>query len=164
MGRTPVPDQSAGRQLPRVPPRVVCTDEAAGAISRLVADRGPVFFFQSGGCCDGSLPMCFAQGELILGHGDVLLGSVAGAPFYIDARQYERWRHTQLVLGVRPGEPEGFSLGAGADAHFVTWSRVFSEDELAALDPVDEGPAHDEPVLHAGQDTAVASGAAGEEA
>ena len=105
-------------------PAVVATPAALEAIARLVSERGPVMFFQSGGCCDGSLPMCFADGEFIVGDHDVLLGEVGGAPFYIDHRQYAVWKHTQLILDVGEGEPEGFSLAAGEGEHFITLSRV----------------------------------------
>ena len=118
-------------------PRVTATPAALDAVARLVAERGPVMFFQSGGCCDGSLPMCFDQGELITNDHDVLLGRVGGCPFYIDRRQFEVWRHTQLILDVGAGEPEGFSLPAGPDAHFIIRSRVFGGKELALLDPED---------------------------
>ena len=91
-------------------------------------------FFQSGGCCDGSLPMCFDEGELLIGDNDVLLGVLGGASFYIDRRQFEVWQHTQLILDVSPGEPEGFSIGAGRDAHFVTRSRVFTRAEVSILE------------------------------
>ena len=103
-----------------------------------MAEHGPVMFFQSGGCCDGSLPLCFEVGEFIVGSHDVLLGEVAGCPFYIDHRQFEAWRHTQLILGVAEGEPEGFSLPAGRDSHFVIASRVFDVDELRALGDVED--------------------------
>lgn len=113
--------------------RVVATPAALGAIDGLRSERGPVMFFQSGGCCDGSLPMCFEDGELVIGGRDVLLGAVGGAPFYIDGRQFAVWKHTQLILDVGEGEPEGFSLAAGDDRHFVVRSRVFTPEELAAL-------------------------------
>jgi hypothetical protein len=114
--------------------RVVATPAALEAIAQLVVERGPVMFFQSGGCCDGSLPMCFADGEFVIGSHDVLLGEVGGCPFYIDARQYQVWKHTQLILDVGVGEPEGFSLAAGEDRHFVILSRVFTATEQAALE------------------------------
>jgi hypothetical protein len=91
-------------------------------------------FFQSGGCCDGSLPMCFADGEFVIGSHDVLLGEVGGCPFYIDARQYRVWKHTQLILDVGIGEPEGFSLAAGEDRHFIVLSKVFTAAEQAVLE------------------------------
>lgn len=125
---------NAGQQYdePEVP-RVVATPAALQAVARLVADRGPVMFFQSGGCCDGSLPLCFDEGEFVIGDRDVLLGTVGGCPFYIDGRQFEVWKHTQLILDVAPGEPEGFSLPASDDAHFVVKSRIFCAAELDAL-------------------------------
>lgn len=110
---------------------VVATPVALAAISDLVSERGPVMFFQSGGCCDGSLPICFEEGEFVIGDHDVLLGTVGGCPFYIDHRQHQAWKHTQLILDVGEGYPEGFSLPAGKGAaHFVTGSRVFGPDEL----------------------------------
>ena len=105
-------------------PAVIATPAALEAIERLVAERGAVMFFQSGGCCDGSLPMCFELGEFIVGDHDVLLGEVGGCPFYIDGRQYEVWKHTQLILDVGEGEPEGFSLAAGDNSHFIARSKV----------------------------------------
>jgi uncharacterized protein (DUF779 family) len=114
--------------------RVIATQAALEAITRLVAERGPIMFFQSGGCCDGSLPMCFGDGEFRIGNHDVLLGEVGGCPFYIDARQYQVWKHTQLILDLGIGEPEGFSIAAGEDKHFITRSRVFTTAERAVLE------------------------------
>ncbi len=114
--------------------RVVATAAALEAIARLVREQGPVMFFQSGGCCDGSLPICFAEGEFVISPHDVLLGDVGGCPFYIDFRQFQVWEHTQLILDVGEGEPEGFSLAAGEDLHFITRSRVFTPAEHAALE------------------------------
>ena len=105
-------------------PGVVATPAALAAIAALVAERGPILFFQSGGCCDGSLPMCFENGEFVIGDRDVLLGRVGDCPFYIDHRQYAVWKHTQIILGVGEGEPEGFSIAAGPGRHFVISSRV----------------------------------------
>jgi uncharacterized protein len=120
-------------QADDVVPRVVVTPAAIGAIEGLVAERGQIMFFQSGGCCDGSLPMCFDDGELKIGDHDVLLGRVSGCTFYIDARQFEVWKHTQLILDVSDGAPEGFSLPAAENKHFVTRSRVFTQQELRSL-------------------------------
>ena len=105
-------------------PGVDATASAREAIADLVSGGGPVMFFQSGGCCDGSLPMCFRQGEFVIGDYDVLLGVVDDCPFYIDHRQYEVWKGTRLTLDVGEGEPEGFSLPAGRDRHFIVRSRV----------------------------------------
>lgn len=109
---------------PLEPPGVDATAAAVEAIVDLVSNVGPVMFFQSGGCCDGSLPMCFRQGEFVIGDHDVLLGIIADSPFYIDHRQYDVWKGTRLTLDVGEGEPEGFSLSAGRDRHFITRSRV----------------------------------------
>jgi len=98
---------------------VTATEAAIEAIERLRAEHGPLAFFQSGGCCDGSLPICLKDGELPPGTGDVLLGSVAGAPFYVDSEQYERWGSPSFLLDLRPGAAQGFSLSL-PDAHFVT--------------------------------------------
>ncbi len=110
-------------------PGVLASSAALAAIDNVIRVAGPVMFFQSGGCCDGSLPMCFNDGEFIVSDHDVLLGHVGGCPFYIDHRQYEAWKHTQLILDVGEGEPEGFSLGAGPNKHFIIRSRVLSEEQ-----------------------------------
>jgi uncharacterized protein (DUF779 family) len=103
--------------------RVTATPEALEAIERLRDAHGPLAFFQSGGCCEGSSPICLKDGELPAGPNDVLLGTVGGAPFYIDADQDERWHQPALVLDVRSGAAEGFSLEGLAGVHFVTGSR-----------------------------------------
>ena len=113
--------------------RVVARPAALEAIAQLAAARGPVMFFQSGGCCDGSLPLCFADGEFVIGSHDVRLGDVGGCPFYIDARQFRVWKHTQLILDVADGDPEGFSLAAGEGRHFVIRSKTFTVAEQAVL-------------------------------
>ena len=100
--------------------RIIATGAAREAVRRLRAARGPLMFVQSAGCCAGTVPMCFPDGEYLTGAGDLLLGSVAGAPFYIDQRLYQAWHPGQLILDVAPGPPEGFSLPAGEGQHFVT--------------------------------------------
>jgi uncharacterized protein (DUF779 family) len=105
------------------PPRITATPAARSAIATLrAALGGQVMFVQSGGCCAGSTPMCFPDGEFLVGSGDVLLGEIDGCPFYIDAQLDEAWGHDEFVLDVAAGEPEGFSLAAGDDRHFVTRS------------------------------------------
>ncbi len=99
--------------------RIAATDAACAELRRLQAEHGPLMLFQSGGCCDGSLPICLPDGELLLGPNDRLLGQVEGCKVYIDAEQDERWRRPEFVLDVAAGDPEGFSLG-GAGVHFVT--------------------------------------------
>jgi uncharacterized protein (DUF779 family) len=88
-------------------------------VKRLARKHGPLAIFQSGGCCDGSLPLCLLAGEMLPSPNDVLLGHVAGTPFYIDGEQYERWGNPEFLLDVATGAPEGFSLGE-PDAHFVS--------------------------------------------
>jgi uncharacterized protein (DUF779 family) len=101
---------------------ISATPRATAMATRLVRQHGPLAIYQSGGCCDGSLPLCLLADELGQGPNDVLLGHVAGVPFYIDAEQYERWGKPEFVLDVARGAPEGFSLGLPG-AHFVTLSR-----------------------------------------
>src|SRR5579875_1520220 len=98
--------------------------QASGAalevIARLEAAHGPVMFFQSGGCCDGTHPLCLEQGELPLGPNDLCLGEIGGAPFYIDVEQYERWGRPRFQIDVSPGAADGFSLEGPEGVHFVT--------------------------------------------
>ena len=100
--------------------RVDATTEALELIERLRAAHGPLVFFLSGGCCEGSAPMCFGAGELMRAPHDLELGEIGGAPFYIDADQYERWGQPAFLVDVSPGASEGFSLDALEDVHFVT--------------------------------------------
>lgn len=113
--------------MPNVPAalRLTVTQAAREAVNRLrAAQGGPVMFVQSGGCCAGSTPMCFPDGELVIGDIDVLLGDIDGCPFYIDARLDDAWGHNHLVLDVATGPPEGFSLAAGDNLHFITRSST----------------------------------------
>lgn len=113
--------------------RVLATEKASELIGRLKAKHGPLLFHQSGGCCDGSSPMCFPLAEFRTGPSDVLLGAIDGCPVYIGAAQFELWSHTQLIIDVVPGRGAGFSVEAPEGVRFLTRSRVFSEAELAAL-------------------------------
>ncbi|HYA80862.1 MAG TPA: DUF779 domain-containing protein [Methylocystis sp.] len=119
--------------------RVVATPAALALIEKLTREHGPLMFHQSGGCCDGSAPMCYPAGEFRTGASDVWLGEIGGAPFYIGAAQFDYWRHTQLVIDVTPGRGSGFSLEAPEGLRFLTRSRVFSDRELAALAPAPIG-------------------------
>ncbi len=114
--------------------RVIATEAALEVIARLRAKHGPLMFHQSGGCCDGSAPMCFQEGELLVGGGDQLLGEIGGCPFLMSAAQYEYWRHTQLIIDVVPGRGGMFSLEGVEGVRFLTRSRVFTDEELATLD------------------------------
>ena len=117
-----------------IPLRVEATREALELIEALRAEHGDVLFHQSGGCCDGSSPMCFAVGDYIVGDDDVKLGEVGGAPFYMSPSQFEYWRHTHLTLDVVPGRGGMFSLENGREVRFHIRSRLFTEAETRALD------------------------------
>ena len=119
--------------------RVLVTEAAAGVIGRLQAQHGALLFHQSGGCCDGSSPMCYPLGEFRVGAQDVLLGRIADTPVYIGAAQFAYWAHTQLIIDVVPGRGGGFSLEAPEGVRFLTRSRVFTDAEAAALAPVRTG-------------------------
>ena len=107
--------------------RVSATPAALDLIARLQEHHGPLMFHQSGGCCDGSAPMCYVEGELRIGARDVLLGRIEGCPVYIGGRQFEAWRHTQLIIDAVPGRGSGFSLEAPEGLRFL------SEDTLPNL-------------------------------
>ena len=113
--------------------QVVSTPAAVALIEQLRARHGPVLFHQSGGCCDGSSPMCYPQNDFIVGDRDVRLGEIAGAPFYISAPQFEYWKHTQLIIDVVEGRGGMFSLENGEGVRFLTRSRLFSDAEVGAL-------------------------------
>jgi uncharacterized protein (DUF779 family) len=102
--------------------RIVATDAALDAIERLTAKHGALMLFQSGGCCDGSSPLCLQEGELLIGPNDHLLGELGGMPVYIDDDQDERWNRPRFVLDVAPGPASGFSLEGLDGIHFFTRS------------------------------------------
>ena len=122
--------------------RVEATEAAALLLRELVQEHGPLLLHQSGGCCDGSAPMCFPRGEFRIGQRDVLLGAIAGCPFYMGAEQFEYWKHTHLTIDVVKGRGSGFSLEAPRGVRFLVRSRVFEQAELDALEraPVHSGP------------------------
>lgn len=115
------------------PARVLITAAAADLLGRLQDRYGPVMFHQSGGCCDGSSPMCYPDGEFIVGDRDVLLGIVRGAPVWISGPQFATWKHTQLVIDVVPGRGGGFSLEAPEGVRFLSRGRAFSTAENQVL-------------------------------
>jgi uncharacterized protein (DUF779 family) len=117
---------------PRVE-KVIATAAADALIERLRQKHGPVLFHQSGGCCDGSSPMCYPQDDFIVGDNDVQLGVIADAPFYMSPSQYEYWKHTQLIIDVVEGRGGMFSLDNGEGVRFLTRSRLFSDEEIAQL-------------------------------
>ena len=113
--------------------RVVATPAALELLAEIVAQHGAVLFHQSGGCCDGSAPMCYPEGEFRVGGNDVKLGAIGGVPFYMDADQFDYWKHTQLIIDVVPGRGHGFSLEAPEGLRFLTRSRVFTDEEVDEL-------------------------------
>ncbi|UPJ79781.1 DUF779 domain-containing protein [Bradyrhizobium sp. 183] len=104
--------------------KVSATPAALKLIEKIVAEHGSVLFHQSGGCCDGSSPMCYPRNEFIIGDADVLLGHIGGSPVYISASQFEAWKHTDLVIDVVPGRGGMFSLDNGREVRFLTRSKV----------------------------------------
>ena len=112
-------------------------------MEKLAVQHGPLMFHQSGGCCDGSAPMCYPDGEFRVGGQDVLLGNVgADIPVWIGAAQFEYWRHTQITIDVVQGRGAGFSLEGPEGCRFIVRSRVFSDAEarkLAAAGEPDRG-------------------------
>lgn len=113
--------------------RVSATPEATALIKRLVAQHGPLMFHQSGGCCDNSSPNCYLPTDLTVGPYDLRLGEIGGVPFYMGAAQYEYWKHTQLIIDVVPGRGGMFSLENGEGVRFLVRSRLFTDEEFAAL-------------------------------
>ena len=116
-----------------LPAQVLATDLAIHLTRVLREKHGPLMFHQSGGCCDGSSPMCYPRGELLVGDSDVQLGEVDGEPFYISRSQFEYWKHTQLILDVVPGRSGMFSLDGPEGLRFLIRSRVFDDAEIGEL-------------------------------
>lgn len=107
-------------------PRVIATDAAVALIREIRKDYPQILFHQSGGCCDGSSPMCYPADDYIVGDTDVKLGEIDGVPFYIHQSQYEVWKHTQLIIDVVPGRGGMFSLDNGREKRFLTRSKLFN--------------------------------------
>ena len=118
---------------PEIPQQVLATDAALDLMAKLFAKHGELMFHQSGGCCDGSSPMCYPRGEFLVGDQDVLIGTLAGTPFYMGRSQFEYWKHTQLILDVVPGRGGMFSLEGPEGVRFLTRSRVFTDNEISQL-------------------------------
>lgn len=116
------------------PARVVVTPAALELIEQLRASHGAILFHQSGGCCDGSSPMCYPLEEFPIGDHDICLGEIGGAPFYIGGAQFHYWRHTQLIIDVVEGQGGMFSLDNGTGRRFLTRSRIFSENEISMIE------------------------------
>ncbi|BDT88993.1 DUF779 domain-containing protein [Nocardia cyriacigeorgica] len=121
--------------MPEDVARVAITDQAQQMLDSLIRRHGAVMFHQSGGCCDGSSPMCYPRGEFRVGASDVLLGTVADdTPFWMSADQYEYWKHTHLTVDVVPGRGSGFSLEAPEGVRFLIRSRLLTDEEFTRLE------------------------------
>ena len=119
--------------MTEVPIQVLATEKAIELIRMLRAKHGELMFHQSGGCCDGSSPMCFPLGEFMTGDSDVQLGDVDGVPFFMSKSQFEYWKHTQLILDVVPGRGGMFSLEGSEGVRFLIRSRIFTVEEIHTL-------------------------------
>ncbi len=113
--------------------RVSCTAQTEALVQELLQIHGPLLFHQSGGCCDGSAPMCYPRGEFKVGSRDIYLGDVAGQPFFIAHDQWEYWSHTHLIIDVVAGRGGMFSVEGPTGKRFLTRSRLYSEDETPLL-------------------------------
>lgn len=119
-------------------PRVTVSPKAAAVISELKSRFGNLMFHQSGGCCDGSQPMCFEKGEFRLGYSDVCLGEIEGCEFWMSKDQFEYWKFTQLNINITEGRGSSFSLEIPMGIRFLTESRLFTKEELSNLAPTKE--------------------------
>jgi uncharacterized protein (DUF779 family) len=115
--------------------RVLISPEAAEVVHQLKARFGDLMFHQSGGCCDGSQPMCFEKGDFKIGNSDVCLGTIEGCEFWMSKDQFEYWKYTQLTIHITKGRGSSFSLEIPMGLRFLTQSRMFSEEELQELEP-----------------------------
>lgn len=113
--------------------KVIATEAALSLIEKLKAQHGELLFHQSGGCCDGSSPMCYPRNEFLIAEVDVLLGEIGDCPFYMSKAQYEYWKHTKLIIDVVPGRGGMFSLEGPEGVRFLTRSRIFTEEERSQL-------------------------------
>lgn len=116
------------------PERVLATDAAKNLIAEIKQDYPNILFHQSGGCCDGSSPMCYPADDYRVGSNDIKLGEIDGVPFYMSSSQFDVWKHTQLIIDVVDGRGGMFSLDNGREKRFLTRSRIFNDSELNALD------------------------------
>jgi uncharacterized protein (DUF779 family) len=123
----------------RYTPRVLITEAAAHIVDKLRAQHGPLMFHQSGGCCDGSQPMCFPKGEFRTGASDVWIGTVHECSFFMNADQFAYWQHTQLTIDIVPGRGSSFSLEIPLGVRFIIQSRLYTPEEEINLQPIRYG-------------------------
>jgi uncharacterized protein (DUF779 family) len=116
--------------------RVNLTQAASDLIAVLKEKHGQLMFHQSGGCCDGSQPMCFEKGDFKIGGSDIKIGAIADCEFFMSKDQYEYWKHTHLTIDVIPGRGSSFSLEIPLGFRFIVHSRLFTETELQDLEPI----------------------------
>ncbi|WP_158974106.1 DUF779 domain-containing protein [Cellulophaga sp. L1A9] len=116
--------------------RVLITNQAKAIVVQLQEKHGELMFHQSGGCCDGSSPMCFEKGELLVNENDVLLGTIANCEFYMSKDQFEYWKHTQLTIDIVEGRGASFSLEIPLGIRFITKSHLYTEEEAKHLEPI----------------------------
>jgi len=114
--------------------KVLATQQAKDLINKLRKQNGELIFHQSGGCCDGSAPMCYPKGDFRIGESDRLLGTIHGCLYYMSAFQYEYWKNTQITLDVVEGRGSSFSLEIPLGVRFIINSRLFSTEEITALE------------------------------
>jgi uncharacterized protein (DUF779 family) len=114
--------------------RVSATPAALELIEFLIGQHGPVMFFQSGGCCENTAPQCFPMGEFALSPNDVHVGDIAGTPYYMAHREFEFWQNTHLIVDVVNGRSGTFSLDGPDGKTFICRSRLFTDEEAAALE------------------------------
>ncbi len=117
--------------------RVSATDKAKVVIAQLRQKHGELMFHQSGGCCDGSAPMCFAKGDFMVGSRDVCLGEIEGCRFYMTSDQFEYYKNSHIVIDVAQGRGSSFSLEIPLGLRFMAVSRILTDDELANIRPVE---------------------------
>jgi len=115
--------------------RVSVTEKARAVIDQLREKHGDLMFHQSGGCCDGSAPMCFAKGDFLVGSRDLLLGEIHGCNFYMAADQFEYYKSSHIAVDVSPGRGSSFSLEIPLGLRFMAVSRLFTDDELNSIRP-----------------------------
>ncbi len=120
--------------------RVSATPAAVELIEKLIAIHGPLMFHQSGGCCDGSAPMCYPRSDFKVGAQDVFMGEIGSQPLYMGKAQFEYWQHTHIIIDVVPGRGSGFSLEAPEGVRFLTRSRIFTDAENEAIDAMGSPP------------------------